>query len=592
MLNLPQVQALSTPTLLQTDAIDSGPTALSIVFHHYGKALPLHEICRACTTEHGSVSTQKMIETATAYGFQAKVIRCSVQTFIENTYFLPAIVLLNTLHFVVVEAVCEGEVFLNDPQCGHRTLSLAEFKAVFAQLALLLTPSRQFEHTQTAPAQIVQDSLHQALSSGVKGTVSAPIGKFSQFCEDYGRILQKTPAIVVRATCEADIVHSFKISRAQKIPIRIRGAGHSCYGQSLTDDGILLVNVADHTEFQLEEDDLVTVTTRGRWRYLEESLNRQQRSFPVLTDNLNTAIGGTLSVGGYGPASIRLGPQVAQVKRLRLIKPDGEAVWCSRNENPQLFRFSLAGLGQVGFIEKVTLKTVPLQRGDGWWQHQLATFQDLADVCALLEPEENRPDSFMAYYLKGRGLFACYKFTENPPSAALNTYLQQVGASQSESPVNLGSAYRQTDSTHVFAPAVDYLLPIDGLTPFLALLDSQLQQKQLSDYIPGALILGIASTPENQFPFEAASFGTALLKILVGFYPIVPQGDEVGLAKVKEMMKVMLAECVKRGGRPYLYGWHEMDASLKSQLYGDAYQELHQLRQQLDPDNLYNPHTL
>ncbi len=592
MLNQPLAYEYSTPPLLQTDAIDSGPAALSIIFQHFGKTIRLHEMRQACTTPRGTLSTQKMIKAAAQYGLQAKAIRCSVQTLIDNPYFLPAVVLLKNLQFVVVEAFSDDVVYLNDPQCGHRTTMLAEFKRNFGQFVLLLTPSKQFKRTGVAPTEVVQDSLQQTLASGVKGTVSLPTGKFSQFSEDYGRIIQKTPTVVVRATCETDIVHSLKVSRNQKIPIRIRGAGHSCHGQSLTDKGILLVNVADHAQFQLEENGHATVTTRGRWRYLEQSLNRHQRSFPVLTDNLNTTIGGTLSVGGYGPASIRFGPQVAQVERLRLIKPDGEAVWCSRQENPQLFRFSLAGLGQVGFVEKVTLKTVPLQRSSGWWQHQLPTFQDLADVCALLEPVENRPDSFMAYYLKGQGLFACYKFTESQPSLAMTTFLQQAGARQSDSPVNLGSAYRQTESTDVYAPAVDYLLPISGLVPFLALLDEQLSQKHLSDYIPGALILGIASQPEDYFPFEAASFGTASLKILVGFYPIVPQGDQDGLQRVKAMMRVMLAECVRQGGRPYLYGWHEMDAAMKEQLYGPAYQELHRLRNQLDPDNLYNPHIL
>ncbi len=592
MLKHPVVYKYITPSLLQTDAIDSGPTALNIILRYYGKEASFNELCQACTTEHGSFSTQKMVEAAKTFGLQAKAIRCSAQTLIENPYFLPAVALLKNLQFVVVDAFSEDEAYLNDPQCGRRIMNLEDFKNDFGRVALLLTPSKHFKGERISPSLIAQDSLQQVLTNGVKGMVSAPTGKFSQFREDYGRILQKTPTIVVRATCEADVVHSLKVSRTKKIPIRIRGAGHSCYGQSLTENGILLVNVADHAEFQLEDNNLVTVTTRGRWRYLEQSLNRYHRSFPVLTDNLNTAIGGTLSMGGYGPASIRLGSQVAQVERLRLIKPDGEAIWCSRDENTMLFRFSLAGLGQVGFIEKVTLKTVPLQRGEGWWQHKLGTFQDLADVCALLEPTENRPDSFMAYYLKGRGLFACYKFTENQPSTTLTAYLQQVNAYQSDSPVNLGSAYRQTESKDVYAPAVDYLLPINGLTPFLALLDSQLRQTQLSDYIPGALILGIDSIPENYFPFEASSFGTSSLKILVGFYPIVPQGDEEGLQKVKEMMRIMLAECVRQGGRPYLYGWHEMHAAMKEQLYGQAYLELHHLRKELDPDNLYNSDTL
>ncbi|WNG52560.1 FAD-binding protein [Archangium minus] len=107
------------------------------------------------------------------------------------------------------------------------------------------------------------------------------------------------------------------------------------------------------------EDGRAEATCRSRWKRVERTLAEAGRMFPILTTLLRTSVGGTLSVGGYGVRSFVDGAQVDQVERARLILPDGQAVWCSREENSELFRFALAGFGQIGVLERVVLRTVP-----------------------------------------------------------------------------------------------------------------------------------------------------------------------------------------------------------------------------------------
>jgi FAD/FMN-containing dehydrogenase len=53
-----------------------------------------------------------------------------------------------------------------------------------------------------------------------------------------------------------------------------------------------------------------------------------------------------------------------------------------------------------------------------------------------------------------------------------------------------------------------------------------------------------------------------------------------------------LRYAIELGGRPYLYGSHELDEGMWLSLYGEAYQRLQTLRRQLDPQQLFNAHIL
>lgn len=51
-------------------------------------------------------------------------------------------------------------------------------------------------------------------------------------------------------------------------------------------------------------------------------------------------------------------------------------------------------------------------------------------------------------------------------------------------------------------------------------------------------------------------------------------------------MKICLDKCLELGGRPYLYGWHELDAAGMRNLYGHDYDRFLELKRQHDPNNI------
>jgi len=190
---------------------------------------------------------------------------------------------------------------------------------------------------------------YQAIKNALMASTKAliiPHSKNSEFASDFGNLIIRQPIIVAQISCENDIREIFKIANAYKIPVAIRGKGHSSNGQTLT-HGIVILNYQSHAkkgDVQFLNDGSVLVPTRITWQTLEETLNKQNRSFPVLTTQLKTTIGGTLSVGGIGVRSIKYGAQIDQVLKLKLILPTGESVWCSAEENNDLFQSSLISL--------------------------------------------------------------------------------------------------------------------------------------------------------------------------------------------------------------------------------------------------------
>ena len=84
------------------------------------------------------------------------------------------------------------------------------------------------------------------------------------------------------------------------------------------------------------------------WGAVAESALAQLRTPPVLPDAMMLTVGGTLSVGGMGETSYRLGAQVDHALELDVVTGAGEFVTCSHEQSGELFNMVLAGLGQCG----------------------------------------------------------------------------------------------------------------------------------------------------------------------------------------------------------------------------------------------------
>ena len=177
-----------------------------------------------------------------------------------------------------------------------------------------------------------------------------------------GRLHELLPAVVAPVTSAEEVAHVLRTTRAAGTPVAVRGSGHSFGLQGLSDGGVLIVGEPGDPGVRLRDEGTAEVSARAPWHAAEQALNARGRSIPVLTNHLTVSIGGTLSVGGYGEGTIRYGGQVDLVERFRLILPDGQARWCSPVESPELFRYGIGSLGQLGVLDRVVLRSVDYQR--------------------------------------------------------------------------------------------------------------------------------------------------------------------------------------------------------------------------------------
>ena len=402
----------------------------------------------------------------------------------------------------------------------------------------------------------------------------------------------------MRPQHEQDVFHCFSVAKETGVTVSFRGAGHSCHGQTLSDGGILIENLGNSAEFTLLDDDQVEVSSRTRWHHLEEGLNEKGRSVPVVTDYLDLSVGGTLSVGGYGVNSIARGAQVDHVTRLRLLLPDGTARWCSENEHGDLFRFSLAGLGQMGFIDKVVTRTIPHERFTRIYQYSYRSVVELLDSLDWMQGWCGAwPSHFCALIGYGRILSELgfehsdrmeaedrvgTDVSHDVPTPSFKGVHQDYRLALHQSLT--GYIDRDKDAYRVWA---DYAFDYPNFRRFLLYVAALRFKGVFGSFLDRIYILA-CRRPETPtpFPFEICGALSPSIKFGVGIYNTVPQDDRRGLNQVTRAMKICLDKCLELEGRPYLYGWHDLDAAGMQELYGPDYDRFLELKRQHDPGNI------
>ncbi len=174
---------------------------------------------------------------------------------------------------------------------------------------------------------------------------------------EFGRLVTRKPRAVDRPAAAADIAGLLREASANGVKVAARGQGHSIYGRSLVEDG-LVIDMNALSAIGDVASDRVTVEAGATWRDVLDATLKGGLAPPVLTNYLGLSVGGTLAVGGIGGSSSRHGMQTDQVLELEVVTGDGRPLRCSPSENRDLFDAVRAGLGQCGIVTRATLRLV------------------------------------------------------------------------------------------------------------------------------------------------------------------------------------------------------------------------------------------
>lgn len=199
----------------------------------------------------------------------------------------------------------------------------------------------------------LRDKLKRSIEGAVRDAGEVP----EELTTNFGHIFRSTPRILVEPRSAADVAAAITFAREEGLTVATRGAGHSQSHLGLSDDGILLAMASLDRILGIDRDRLTADVEGGvLWGDLLARLKPLGLAPPVLTNNLNVTVGGTLSVAGIGVASFRYGTQGDQVEELEVVTGSGETVTCSWERNTDLFESVIAGLGQTGVITRARLK--------------------------------------------------------------------------------------------------------------------------------------------------------------------------------------------------------------------------------------------
>ncbi|QFG26050.1 FAD-binding protein [Actinomadura sp. WMMB 499] len=180
---------------------------------------------------------------------------------------------------------------------------------------------------------------------------------------DFGGIVERAPARVVRPGSAAEVAGALREAAADGLDAVPRGRGHSTFGQSLTEGVSLdMRGLAGVHAVRTGDDGTVhaVVGAGTTWREVLDATLPYGLAPPVLTDHLDVTVGGTLSAGGVGGTSHRHGPAAANVTSLEVVRPGLGTVECSPGVRPELFDAVRAGLGRHGVITRAALRLVPV----------------------------------------------------------------------------------------------------------------------------------------------------------------------------------------------------------------------------------------
>jgi FAD/FMN-containing dehydrogenase len=177
------------------------------------------------------------------------------------------------------------------------------------------------------------------------------------YAQDYGQIAHERPRGALQPGSVDDIVEAVRYAQRMGVRIAARGSGHQPYGQAQVYDG-LVIDMRSMNRVHAVDADCIDVDAGADWRAVVQAGAARGRTVPVLPAYLGLTVGGTLSVGGIGIATVRHGAQVDNAFELEVVTGSGAVVRCSARDHADLFESALAGQGQAAIITRARLRAV------------------------------------------------------------------------------------------------------------------------------------------------------------------------------------------------------------------------------------------
>jgi FAD/FMN-containing dehydrogenase len=172
-------------------------------------------------------------------------------------------------------------------------------------------------------------------------------------------MIDRRPALIVRCLTPADVRTAVKLARSERMPISVRGGGHSVAGTAVCDDG-LMIDLSAMKNVQVDPRSEEAVAGPGvLWGEFDAAT--QAHGLATTGGQVShTGIGGLTLGGGLGYLMGKHGAACDNLVSLEVVTAGGELLIASAEQNSDLF-WAMRGAGaNFGIVTSFRYRLHPL----------------------------------------------------------------------------------------------------------------------------------------------------------------------------------------------------------------------------------------
>ncbi len=202
--------------------------------------------------------------------------------------------------------------------------------------------------TPAGPSEFATDVAH--LREGVRGAVLVAGDEgYNDARAVWNAMIDRRPAIIVRAKGAADVMAAVDFARAHELPVSIRGGGHNVAGHAVG-DGSVMIDLSGMRAVRVEpERKRAWVEGGATWG----DVDRETQAFALATPGgviSDTGVAGLTLSGGMGWLRSRYGLSIDNLVAADVVTADGRLVHASADENADLLWALKGGGGNFGVV--------------------------------------------------------------------------------------------------------------------------------------------------------------------------------------------------------------------------------------------------
>lgn len=200
----------------------------------------------------------------------------------------------------------------------------------------------------------------QELRTQIRGQLIVPgSAEYDPARKLWNGLIDKRPAVIARCRDETDVSACVKYARQHKMPLAVRGGGHSVAGASTVDDGLVI----DLSEMRAVHVDSASGTVWVQGGALWGDVDHATQFHGLVVPGgfvSTTGVGGFTLGGGIAWTSRKLGLACDALVSAEVVTAEGELRTASAHENADLLWALRGAGGNFGVVTSMTFRAQPL----------------------------------------------------------------------------------------------------------------------------------------------------------------------------------------------------------------------------------------